>query len=66
MGPKLSVAMATKPKGRLANFYYTELPFPKQHLYQIRVILLLWFWLSFKKNTFLKFNVAMATKQKSH
>ena len=37
---ELSVAMATKQKDSLETFSSFELPLPKQHLYQITVILL--------------------------
>ena len=40
---EVSVAMATKLRDRLPQLIYFELPLPKQHLYQIRVLLLQWF-----------------------
>ena len=61
---ELSVAMVTKPRDRSPQFQLIELPLPKQHLYQIRVILLQWFWRSCHlKIPFLKINVAMATNK---
>ena len=48
---ELSVAMATKLRGRRQMFGYFKLSYAKQHLYQIRVLLLQRFLeeLSFKK-----------------
>ena len=65
---ELSVAWQANQEVHHHNFSYFELPLPKQHLYQIRVILLDWFWRSchLKKILFLKFNVTMATKQNGH
>ena len=45
------------------NFSYFELSLAKQHLNQIRIILLQWFWSCHLIIPFLKFNVAMASKQ---
>ena len=49
------------------TFSYFIVSLPKQHLYKIRLILLQWFWRRYYlKFPFLKFNVAMATKQNDH
>ena len=59
---ELSVAMANQDADH-HNFSYFELALPRQNLYKIRVILLQWFWRRCHlKKSFLKFNVAMATK----
>ena len=63
--------MLPRPPNQEADrqtFGYFELSLARQHLNQIRVLLLQWFWmLSFKKSFFFfKFNVAMATKQNGH
>ena len=62
---KLSVAMATKPRGRSPNvFSYLELSLAKQYLCQISPTASeVLEELPFKKFSYLKFNVAKATKQ---
>ena len=47
------------------NFSYFGLPLPKQHLYQIRVILLQWFWRSCHlKNSFFKIECCQGNQTK--
>ena len=55
-------------KADCQTFHYFELSLAKQHLYQIRVLLLQWFWRRcyLKDSFFFKFNVAMATLQNGH
>ena len=58
---ELSVAMATKPTSRSPSLNDFELILPKQHFYQIRVILHHWFLSCHLKYPPLKTIVAMAT-----